>query len=183
VKIAIIPKNGTQWLSKIKGGQMLVTAKIKWFGSIILGGTLLVLALMGGNWGTNYIASASVDAAPIITSISPASVPAGSPDILLTIWGSNFGSMNDTRVRLTTGFGFDQLFSPAEIRQNRILVILPASLFVDPILYTLTVVKSTPGTIPTLPPTPYDEESNPVPFTVYETLYLYFPIMQNYAFR
>jgi len=157
---------------------MLVTAKIKWFGSIILAGTLLVLALMGGNWGTNYIASASVDVAPIITSIFPASVPAGSPTRVLIIWGSNFVEQDKTiQVRLTTGFGFDQSFTPAEIRPGRIYVILPASLFVDPTLYTLTVVKSNPATLPIV------EESNPLPFTVYKTLYLYFPIMQNDALR
>ena len=43
---------------------MLATSKIKWFGSIILAGTLLVLALMGGKWGTIYSASASVNVAP-----------------------------------------------------------------------------------------------------------------------
>ena len=128
---------------------MLVSAKIKWFGSIILAGTLLILALMGGNWGTDYIASASVDVAPIITGISPASVPAGSPTSVLIIWGSNFVEQDTTiESKLTTGVGFDQLFTPSDIRSGRILVILPASLFVDPTLYTLTVVKTTPGTLP-----------------------------------
>ena len=54
---------------------MLATSKIKWFGSIILAGILLVLALMGGNWGTNYSASASVNAAPVINSIQPSDSP------------------------------------------------------------------------------------------------------------
>jgi hypothetical protein len=162
---------------------MLATPKIKWFGSIILAGILLVLAIFGGKWGTTYAAGASVNVAPLITAINPSSVPVGSPNTWLIIWGSNFGNMDDTRVRLTTGVGFDQLFTPREIRQDRIIVILPASLLVDPIVYTLTVVKSTPGTIPTIPVTPYDEESNPVPFTVFETLYVYLPIIQNNAFR
>jgi len=160
---------------------MLATTKIKWFGTIILAGILLVLAMMGGNWGTDYTANASVNVAPIITAISPSSVPAGSPNTWLTIWGSNFGNLDDTRVRLTTGVGFDQLIDLRDIRQDRIIVIIPAYLLVDPTLYTLTVVKSTPGTVPVLPITPYDEESNPVPFTVYETLVLYFPLMINNA--
>ena len=158
---------------------MFTTSKIKWFGSIILAGILLVLAIFGGKWGTSYVAGASVNVAPIITAINPSSVPAGSPDTWLIIWGSNFGTLLDTRVRLT-GVGFDQLFTPREIRQDRIIVILPASLLVDPNLYTLTVIKSKYGTIPTIPtiPVPPDDEiSNPVPFTVFERQLMYLPLM------
>jgi TRAP-type C4-dicarboxylate transport system permease small subunit len=45
---------------------MLTTSKVKWFGSILLASILLILALIGGKWGTDYSASASVNATPII---------------------------------------------------------------------------------------------------------------------
>jgi hypothetical protein len=49
-----------------------------------------------------------------------------------------------------------------------------------PITYSLTVVQSNPGTIPTIPIDPnYDEESNPVPFKVYEPLWIYISIVHK----
>jgi hypothetical protein len=151
---------------------MLATPKIKWFVSIILAATLLVLALIGGKWGTTYTASANVYAAPFITSIVPSTVPAGSPAILLVINGSNFGNVTDTRVRLR-GSGVDELFIPATITQGRITVAIRADLLDVPIAYILTVEKTIGGTIPGV------EISNPVPFTVFEPLFYYLPIVYH----
>ena len=55
----------------------------------------------------------------------------------------------------------------------------------DPKLYTVYVVMSIPGTVPTDPFDPaWDELSNPVPFTVYEPVYQYLPIVvRNALFR
>jgi len=163
---------------------MFTTSKFKWIGSIILAGTLLVLAIFGGTWGTSYAADASVNVAPVISYIDPFAVPVGSPDTIIEIWGSNFGTTTDTRVRLTGG-GFDELYPPDEISTGRIVVTIPALLLDQPTLYILTVIKSKSGTIPTIPtiPNPPDDEiSNPVPFTVYgpDT---YLPIIQKNALR
>lgn len=155
---------------------MLATSKIKWFGSIILAGILLALALMGGNWGTNYTASASVNAAPFIESIYPSVVPAGSPDTTMIISGANFGNTTDTRVRLT-GVGVDLLLTPLQVIPDGISVSIMANLLVVPNLYIVTVVKTTSGTVPTIPFPPGMEVSNPVPFTVYEPLFTYLPLI------
>ncbi len=155
---------------------MLATSKFKWFGSIILAGIVLVLALTGGEWGTSYSANASVNVAPFIDNIVPSAVPAGSPTKLLVINGSNFGNVIDTRVRLM-GTVDDQLFTPVTIGQGRITVNIPADLLDVPIVYSLTVVKDPSGTIPTIPIPPGTEISNPVPFTVYEPIYYYFPLL------
>ena len=69
---------------------MPTTSKLKWFGTIILAGILLGLGLIGGTWGTDYSASASVNAPPIIEYIIPEVVPYGSPDIRMIIHGFNF---------------------------------------------------------------------------------------------
>jgi hypothetical protein len=159
---------------------MFTTPKIKWFGSIVLAGTLLVVALMGGKWGTTYSASASVNVAPVIVSIDPSAVPAGSPDTTMIIIGSNFGDMTDTRVRLT-GIGVDLLIEPLEVLPDGLSVIIPDTLLTAPTLYIITVVKSTPHSIPTIPITPWDEESNPVPFFVYGVSNLHLPIIFNNA--
>jgi hypothetical protein len=161
---------------------MSAPSKIKWFASIIMAGTLLFLALMGGNWGTSYSASASVYVAPFIASMDPSAVLAGSANTPLIINGSNFGTGTDTRVRLA-GDGIDLLLIPLEITSDQIRVIVPAYLLVEPIIYTLTVIKSIGGTIPTIPtiPNPPGEEiSNPVPFTVYGP-FTYLPIITKNA--
>jgi hypothetical protein len=148
---------------------MLTTSKIKWFGSIILAGILLALALMGGKWGTTYSVSASVNVAPVIDSIDPSAVPAGSPDTLLLINGSNFGTLADTKVRLT-GSSIVQLLTPIEISPNQISVIIPAALLAVPQVYTLEVIVYIGGTVPG------EEISNSVRFTVYSP-FNYLPII------
>jgi hypothetical protein len=154
---------------------MVYTSKIKWFGSIILAGTLLVLAVMGGKWGTNFSASAGVNLMPYIESINPTSVPAGSPYKIMIIIGSGFGDMTDTRVRLTSE-GFDQLLVPLQVLPDGISVVIPADLLTEPKVYTVTVVWSSVHSIPVLPPTEWDEESNPKPFTIFSP-FTYLPII------
>ena len=156
---------------------MFTKSKLKWFGSIILAGTLLVLALMGGKWGTTYAADSSINAAPYIDYIVPSEVQAGSPYFMMIIFGENFGTLENTRVRLTA-IGYDEMLPPTQVLPDGISVVIAADLLVVPKLYTVMVVKSTYGTIPTIPTIPpWDETSNPVPFTVYEPQYIHLPII------
>ena len=156
---------------------MAATSRFKWFGSIVLAGFLLILALMGGKWGTDYSASAGVYVAPFIESIVPSAVPAGSPDTFVVISGSDFGTVDDTRVRLT-GTGVDVLFVPEGISPDQISITITDTLLIEPQQYILTVLKSISGTIPTIPFPPDVEISNPVPFTVY-SLSQYLPIINK----
>jgi hypothetical protein len=150
---------------------MLSTTKVKWLGSLIVSGFLLVLAVMGGRWGIDYTASAGIEAAPVIDSITPSAIPAGSPDTSMVIDGSEFGTLDDTRVWLT-GTGVNQLLAPEEISPEQITVLIPASLLAEPNLFMVTVIKSNWGTVPTIPTIPGDEVSNPVPLLVYGSTYL-----------
>jgi len=161
---------------------MFAPSKIKWLGSLILAGTLLVLAFMGGNWGTNYSASASVNADPHIDYIQPSAVPAGSPDRVMIIFGSGFGNNDDTSVRLLGG-GIDETIDPIAVLPNGISVKITADLLDLPTVYLVTVLWSDYNTVPTVPVTPHDHESNPVPFTVFEGKLIHLPIISNYAGR
>lgn len=147
---------------------------------MILAGVLLTLALMGGKWGTRYSANASVVVAPHIESIVPSLVPAGSPDTTLIIIGSNFGDKSDTRVRLT-GVGVDKILEPIDIVPDGMSVLITDTLLVDPTFYIITVVKSNKPSIPTIPITPWDEESNPAAFFVYGASYIHLPIITKNA--
>jgi hypothetical protein len=158
---------------------MLTKNRIKWVASIILGGILLVLGMAGGNWGTSFAADASVNVAPLIDHIQPSAVPAGSPYRVMIIYGENFGTSRQAiRVRLTST-GIDILLDePLQVLPDGISQVIPADYLIEPIVYTLTVIRSNPGTVPILPPNPiYDEESNPVPFIVYEPLPMPLPII------
>jgi len=161
---------------------MSATNKIKWLGSIILAGALLVLAMMGGTWGTTYTVDASVNAEPYIESIDPAGVYAGSPNRLIIISGTDYGNLNNTGVRLL-GDTSDSLLYPLEsISPLQIKVLIPSELLVEPTLYILTVIKSLteyPPTIPTVPDPPEEEISNPVPFTVYVGQFNYLPFISR----
>jgi hypothetical protein len=160
---------------------MFTTSKIKWFGTVIVAGILLLLAMLGGKWGTSYAADASINAAPYIDNIVPSAVPAGSPYIIMIISGGNFGTLADTRVRLKADEdGYDDLLLPLQVLPDGISVIISTDLLVVPKLYTVTVVKSTSGTVPTIPTIPpWDEVSNPVPFTVFEPTGIYLPIISK----
>ncbi|OGN98614.1 MAG: hypothetical protein A2Z71_11040 [Chloroflexi bacterium RBG_13_50_21] len=166
---------------------MLATNKIKWSISIILGGLLLVLALIGGNWGTSYAASAPDCAVPSITLVNPSVVPSGSPDTVIVITGSNFGNIDDTRVRLQGSGGLDVILTqPLAVYPTALSVTVTDTLLTEPNLYILTVVKSchAPPTIPVLPLFPdWDVESNEVPFTVYAAEYFYLPIIATTGAR
>ena len=159
---------------------MFTRSKIKWLGTIILAGILLTLAMVGGNWGTSYSASASVDAPPYIDSIDPFAVQAGSPYIVVIISGGNFGTVrDDVRVRLT-GDGVDVMLEPMVVLPDGLSVAIDGPYLEVPRLYTVTVVKSTEHTVPTIPTIPpEDEVSNPIPFLVYEPLFQYLPVINK----
>ena len=159
---------------------MLATSKIKWLGSIILAGILLVLAMMGGKWGATYAADDSVNALPFIKSIIPSVIKAGSADTVVIVVGSDFGNMGDTRVRLV-GNGVDQIVEETlQVIQNGISIRIPAILLAGPNLYTLTVIKSTQHSIPTIPLwPPFDEVSNGITLTVYVPLLTYLPCIKR----
>ena len=159
---------------------MLATSKIKWLASIVLAVILLIQSLLGGNWGTNYSANAGVNAVPHIDSIVPNFALAGEPDKLVLINGSGLGTIDITRVRIT-GLGVDQLITPITVLEDGISMVIPDTLLTDPTLYIITVVESITNTIPTLPPTEWDVESNPLPFFVYGASYLLMPLMYNNA--
>ena len=159
---------------------MFTRSKIKWLGTFILAGILLTLAMVGGNWGTSYSASAYVDAPPYIDSIDPFAVQAGSPYIVVIISGGNFGTDRDSiRVRLT-GDGVDDMLEPLVVLPDGLSVAIDAPYLEVPRSYTITVVKSIYHTIPTIPTIPpSDEVSNPIPFLVYEPLFLYLPVINK----
>jgi hypothetical protein len=158
-----------------------IPSKFKWLVTFILAGSLLMLALGGGNWGTSYSASASVNVPPIIDSINPSAVAAGSPNTTMIISGSNFGNTIDTRVWIT-GTGLEDILTPAAVIQDGMSVVISDTLLVFPNLYIIRVIKSVSGgspTIPTIPNPPDTEISNPVPFVVFEAKYFYLPILSK----
>jgi hypothetical protein len=157
---------------------MLMKSKFKWIGTIVLAGFLLVSALLGGKWGTSYAADAAVSAPPVIYGIIPAAVPAGSSDKLIIISGANFGDVTDTAVRIK-GTVVDQILVPEAVIPDGISVYIPADLLVNPTVYLITVVKSTQQSIPTIPITPWDEQSNPWPFKVFEPINTYLPVIER----
>jgi len=161
---------------------MFSSSKIKWFASIILAGIFLALGMMGGNWGTSYAADASVNLAPVIDKITPSSAPVGSPYVVVIIDGSGFGTIFNTAVYITA-IGFEDVLTPSFILPDGISVVIPAELLIEPKLYMIYVVRSNANTVPSIPLVPpWDEVSNPAPFTVYEPVYQYLPIVTTTAF-
>ena len=58
----------------------------KWLGTIVVASILLILALMGGTWGTSYAAQThEAVVVPVINTIDPTRVLAGGSDLLMTI--------------------------------------------------------------------------------------------------
>jgi hypothetical protein len=154
--------------------------KLKWLISITLAGILLVLGLMGGNWGTTYAADDQVNAAPIIDRIQPSAVRVGSPYIVMIIHGENFINDGFTRVKLTAPGYEVMLEPPQQILPDGISQVILPDLLDEPIIYTVTVVHSIAQTIPTVPIVPpYDEVSNPVQFAVYVPQYAYLSIIHK----
>jgi len=153
---------------------MLTKTRIKWGVSIILAGILLALALVGGNWGTTYAADIEDNPVPTINFISPNRIQAGSPSTLLFISGTNFDIKDYTGVRIV-GNGIERILTDGLIiPPNSIWINIPSDLLVNPTIYEVTVVVSygDPRSIPTIPITPWDEESNPKSLLVYEGSYL-----------
>jgi hypothetical protein len=162
---------------------MFAPTRTKWLGSIILASVLLALAFMGGKWGTNYSASAGVNATPHIDYIQPAEITAGSTSTVMIIAGSFIdGNLQNTTVRLSGG-GIDKKIDPMVVTTHGISVLITADLLVVPTAYSVTVIWSDYNTIPTIPITPHDHESNAVPFTVYQGRYIYLPIVIRNAGR
>jgi hypothetical protein len=135
---------------------MITSSKVKWYGSILLAGIFIILALLGGNWGTSYSASASVNPDPIIQYISPVLVPIGSPDTPMDIYGLNFEPMVDTKVWISNNCvvipGRDcgsREFAPVDISPTHISIIVPADMFEAPSIWIVQVVIYVGQTIPT----------------------------------
>jgi len=159
---------------------MSTTMKYKWIVSFTLGGVLLVVAMLCGNGQTSYAADPSLNAAPIIDQIVPDQVKAGSGDTAMIISGSNFGGVeDDIRIWLANA-GDDYKIAPLTVINTGISLVITDTLLVNPITYTLRVVKSNGLSIPAVPPWyPYDQDSNPVDFLVYAPRYLYLPIINK----
>jgi len=167
-----------------------------WLGTIVLGGVLLALALIGGTWGTSYAAhSNDGSATPLITSIVPTQTPTEGPNFSLIINGSGFGIMVNTRVRFYQWGGEFFELSPLTVSADRITVDVPANLTAVPNMFDVVVVIYTSSppdpTIPTMPtipiiptkpiiPTePGADISNQVTFTAYEPIYFYLPVIKK----
>lgn len=163
---------------------MNAISKGKWIGSLILASILLILAMIGGTWGTTYAAEVNQELTPVITSITPFEIEVGrTTDVIMRVHGYNFEdenlSLEHTSVRLSDG-GTDMIL---EVYNNQkfstdIYVRISASLFTVPNIFYITVVKSTVGTTPTVPILPaYDLVSNAVPFNVYQVQPKYIPVV------
>lgn len=161
---------------------MNATSKRKWYASLILAGILLLLAMVGGKWGTTYAADINAELTPVITSIVPFEIRAGYPtDVTMIVYGYNFedqySSLAHTNVRLTGG-GHDIILDSIQKLSTAISVRISPSLLDHPVIYNITVVKSSNYTIPTIPIVPpVDLVSNPVPFNVYVLQPKYIPVI------
>jgi hypothetical protein len=157
---------------------MFTTSRIKWIGTIILAGLLLIVALLGGKWGSSYSASAHVYTTPNIYSIIPVFVPEESPDTPMTISGNNFGSMDVTRVWISKGcFAptpgcFPEELDPSAVSPTQVSVTIPASYLVSPAIYWLQVVVYVGETVP------FGNYSNPALFIVGHPDH-YLPLIQK----
>jgi hypothetical protein len=157
---------------------MLATTKIKWLASIILAGILFCLALTGGKWGTSYAATAD-GPDPLIYSVLPPKVPVRSPDKVIVVAGLYFGGPINTGVRLQ-GNDFDKVLPTIAVQGNAISAVVTDTLMTEVTVYTLTIVRSDAGTIPVVPlMPPYDHESNPLTFTVFQAEEYFLPIISH----
>jgi len=165
-----------------KGGFMFSITKLKWYGSIALAGILLVLAMVGGTWGTSYAADGVLNEPPVINYIDPHSLPAGTPDHVMIIVGSEFGEAKDEIRIWIKGIDSEYLLEPLFVTNTAISVTLPAEMLAVPNTFIVSVIKSKIGTIPTIPTVPdplNDHVSNSVPFEVFEAIYSYLPIINK----
>jgi hypothetical protein len=160
---------------------MARTAIIKWIGTIFLGGILLVLALMGGNWGSSYAAVAGDCPVPYITYINPSSVKTGSLGKTIVISGGNFGTPSDTFVWFDSTI-LPDLLPPTSVLPDGtgISVFVPTFMLAVDNNYAVKIVKSCPHTIPTIPTLPdWDVVSTSKPFVIYTPFDFYLPIISR----
>jgi hypothetical protein len=164
----------------IKGGKMSTATKYKWIISLTLGGVLLVVAMIWGSGQTTYAADPGLNAVPVIDHIYPDRAKAGSGSTPMIIFGLNFGNSEDfIRIWLADP-GHDYEIAPISVIDNGISLVIPDTLLVNPITYTLRVVKSNGLSVPTIPPNlVYDQASNIVDFLVYAPRYLYLPMVNK----
>jgi hypothetical protein len=152
------------------------TASRKWIVSLILGGILVALALFGGKWQATYAANAGINQIPVIDHIEPAAIAAGSGDMMLIIFGSNFGESEDYDRVWLRDQTHDDYITPTNVIPDGISVLIPASFFTTPTTYTVTVVQSNGQSIPRNPPwDPYDHPSNSVDLVVYTPRHTFLP--------
>jgi hypothetical protein len=160
---------------------MFASSKNKWLVSLVLAGILLALSLLGGKWGTTYAADNSVNANPVINFIVPDHVPAGViANVPMYINGANFGIVSDTAVRIQ-GNGIDKVFNQeiSYIDAHDIYLTIGYAYFLNPTIYNITVVMSTAHTMPTIPITGWDLESNAVPLIVFTPLSQFIPLVNK----
>jgi hypothetical protein len=89
--------------------------------------------------------------APSITSISPESVPAGSPDVTLTITGSGFEQTGHLHVSVafwTTDPGnlhdHGTMLSTTVVSSSQLTAVIPAALLRDPVSVQIVVLTGDP---------------------------------------
>lgn len=154
------------------------TSKYKWIVSILVGVILLALALTGGKWQISYAAESGINADPVIDSIIPSGVPAGSADRIVIIMGENFGESEDFIRIWIQDAEHDYKAAPLTVFPTGISVTISDTLLVEPNVYSIAVVKSNGLSVPTIPPDPiYDMVSNFVDFVVFEAQTQYLPLI------
>ncbi len=155
-------------------------SRTKWIASLILGGILIALALLGGKWQATYAADAAVNQDPVIDQIYPDAVPAGSGDTVLIITGSNFGGTPDFIRIWIADATHNYTAAPKGIMNTVVSVVITDTLLVAPDNYTIRVVKSNGLSIPSIPPwIPYDQVSNRVDFVVFAPQFIFLPVMDR----
>ena len=162
---------------------MLTSTKIKWLGSITLAGILVILALMGGDWGKDFKANASEAPLPVITRLIPDRMPVRSPDKVIVVEGYIPGNEHDTAVRFSGSY-FDDMLHPPEVYEFGTSVNVTDTLMTEATVYTVTVVISRwpppdGPTIPHLPITMYDDVSNVLTFTIFPVNEFFLPVISK----
>lgn len=161
---------------------MLPSNKIRWVGGFALAGFLLILTLLGGDWGTMNKANAGVNDAPIVYSIYPDKTAGGIVhNVIVIISGANFGILKDTAVRIRDA-SVDDIIKPLSITPggDGISFVIDYGYLLTPTVYDISVVKSTFPSVPTIPLTFWDQESTPpVTFTVFPPNYIHLPIVSR----
>ncbi len=157
---------------------MSTASKIEWLVSLVIGVIVLVLALVGGKWGTTYASDSQIFIVPSIDHIEPAAIPVGSAYKVIIIFGANYNQCS-IWVRIT-GPGVDDILEPLQVLPDAISQLIEAKYFTEPRVYSLYVVNSTACTVPIAPYDPsWDEISNAVTLTVYQPVWTFLPLVQR----